>query len=156
MILDLEETLADHAVDYRMPDDDWLFWCTGGECEWEGTFDCEADGLAAHHHHVARTLLARLPSPTPPPALELIDLDTIPDEPCNWHEDNIVDGDHHSSYVCDRCHDISECIFCEPDQPNVECARNRAEDENRQRRRVHERAVQDYEAQMRYYREITS
>ncbi|AXH45562.1 hypothetical protein SEA_BARB_87 [Gordonia phage Barb] len=97
-----------------------------------------------------------LPEPTPPPAVELINLAAVSDEACNWHEGAMVDGDVHSSYRCDRCGDISECIFCEPNQPNVNCARNRAEDENRQRRRVHERAVQDYEAQMRYYREITS
>ena len=96
-----------------------------------------------------------LPEPTPPPVLELIDVAAVPDAPCNWHEGAMGDSDYHSWYRCDRCEEISECVFCEPDQPNIECARNRARDENAGRELAHRRAVQDYEAQMRYYREVT-
>lgn len=99
-------------------------------------------------------MTGQIPAPKPPTPVELINIDTVPDEPCNWRDGNEWDSEVHSGYRCDRCHEPSECIFCHENQPNVECARNRAKEENRIRQRAYDRAVQDYEAQMRYYEEI--
>lgn len=96
----------------------------------------------------------QIPAPKPPTPVELIDLDTIPDEACNWRDGNEWEHELHGGYRCDVCGEPSECIYCEEDQPNVECARNRAKEENRQRQQAYDRAMQDYEAQMRYYEEI--
>lgn len=89
--------------------------------------------------------------PTPPASVEWVNVESIPDEPCDWRDDNEWESGNHGGYRCDKCGELSECIYCEPNQPNVECGRNRARNENRRRERDHVRVVQDYEAQVRYY-----
>lgn len=81
---------------------------------------------------------AQIPTPKPPTPVELIDIDTIPDEQCNWRDGNEWESEIHLGYRCDRCNEISECIFCHENQPNTECARNRAKEDNRIRQREYE------------------
>ncbi|QMU19329.1 hypothetical protein [Gordonia rubripertincta] len=56
MSLTLEGILEDHTPDYHMVGDDWIIWCTGRTCVWEGSYDSESDAVSGHFRHIARTI----------------------------------------------------------------------------------------------------
>ncbi|OBF77059.1 hypothetical protein [Mycolicibacterium fortuitum] len=97
-----------------------------------------------------------IPPPTPPPPLELEDVDSIPDQAHDWGRE--WESDYHSGRVCNVCGENSECLSCYPNSKALEemdCLRAQAEDRNFIREREHRAATARYEAQMDYYREIT-
>lgn len=95
-----------------------------------------------------------IPPPTPPPSLELEDVDSIPDQLHDWGES--WDGDTHGGRICKVCETYSACTWCDStalDDPD--CLREQADNRNQVRLSEHRTATVRYEAQMDYYREIT-
>jgi hypothetical protein len=103
-----------------------------------------------------------IPKPTKPEPPVLEPLDGIPDQAHRWilDEDGDIDvfqveGDYHNGPRCADCQ-LGACEHCEPGiYEDVTCLREQADNRNRKRERDYRKAMERYEAQMDYWRELT-
>lgn len=99
--------------------------------------------------------MSAVPPPVKPTEPVYEDVAALPDQAHDWGLE--WDGDRHQGRICEACEEFSACDMCNRDAySGLDCLRQQAENRNRDVKRTYVKALERFEAQMDYYRTIST